>query len=214
MKNHTHILLVCNSSARRRLLSTLLRKSLPEEVTTTVLGLSLSRASLLQNPSDVLVVDLDSPATATELIRVLQDLPGRSGVVALIDNPASIWLRAGLQAGVNAFLSRNPDYEELRLAIAAAETGMILLHPSSALGLATRSLGTADLPHHAEHLTAREAQVLRLISEGLGNKEIATRLDISEHTAKFHASSILGKLGVATRAEAVTEGIKKGLIAI
>jgi DNA-binding NarL/FixJ family response regulator len=56
--------------------------------------------------------------------------------------------------------------------------------------------------------------VLRLISEGLGNKEIAARLEISEHTAKFHISSILGKLGVSSRTEAVSNGIRKGLIPI
>jgi DNA-binding NarL/FixJ family response regulator len=66
----------------------------------------------------------------------------------------------------------------------------------------------------AEHLTARETVVLRLMSLGLGNKEIASRLDISEHTAKFHVSSILAKLGAASRTEAVTIGMTRGLVAI
>lgn len=66
----------------------------------------------------------------------------------------------------------------------------------------------------AEHLTARETVVLRLMALGLGNKEIASRLDISEHTAKFHVSSILAKLGAASRTEAVTIGMTRGLVAI
>jgi DNA-binding NarL/FixJ family response regulator len=66
----------------------------------------------------------------------------------------------------------------------------------------------------AEHLTARETVVLRLMALGLGNKEIASRLDISEHTAKFHVSSILAKLGAVSRTEAVTIGITRGLVAI
>ena len=66
----------------------------------------------------------------------------------------------------------------------------------------------------AEHLTARETVVLRLVALGLGNKEIASRLDISEHTAKFHVSSILAKLGAASRTEAVTIGMMRGLVAI
>ncbi len=66
----------------------------------------------------------------------------------------------------------------------------------------------------AEHLTARETVVLRLIALGLGNKEIASRLDISEHTAKFHVSSILAKLGASSRTEAVTIGMTRGLVAI
>ncbi|WP_051979188.1 response regulator transcription factor [Edaphobacter aggregans] len=66
----------------------------------------------------------------------------------------------------------------------------------------------------AEHVTARETMVLRLMALGLGNKEIASRLDISEHTAKFHVSSILAKLGAASRTEAVSIGMTRGLVAI
>lgn len=65
-----------------------------------------------------------------------------------------------------------------------------------------------------EHLTAREMVVLRHMASGLGNKEIASRLDISEHTVKFHVSSVLAKLGAASRTEAVTIGIVRGLVAI
>lgn len=65
-----------------------------------------------------------------------------------------------------------------------------------------------------ERLTPRERQVLFLMSEGLGNKEIAARLGISDHTVKFHASSILGKLGAGSRTEAVSQGIKRGLISL
>jgi DNA-binding NarL/FixJ family response regulator len=71
-----------------------------------------------------------------------------------------------------------------------------------------------DLTYDQERLTAREFEVLRLLSEGLANREIASRLAISEHTAKFHISSILGKLNVATRTEAVSQGIRRGLIPI
>lgn len=66
----------------------------------------------------------------------------------------------------------------------------------------------------AEHLTAREIDVLRLMALGYGNKEIALRLNISEHTVKFHVSSVLAKLGASSRTEAVTIGIMRGLVAI
>jgi DNA-binding NarL/FixJ family response regulator len=64
----------------------------------------------------------------------------------------------------------------------------------------------------AEPLTARELEVLAMLAEGVGNREIADRLAVSEHTAKFHISSILDKLGVSTRTEAVTTGLRTGLI--
>lgn len=63
-------------------------------------------------------------------------------------------------------------------------------------------------------LTPREAEVLRLLSEGFANKEIAARLSFSTHTAKFHVESLLRKLGAANRAEAVMEGIRQGLLGL
>jgi DNA-binding NarL/FixJ family response regulator len=78
----------------------------------------------------------------------------------------------------------------------------------------TTAGGLGEAERVVEHLTARETEVLRLIAVGLGNREIASRLDISEHTAKFHVSSILAKLGATSRTEAVTIGIMRGLVAI
>jgi len=66
----------------------------------------------------------------------------------------------------------------------------------------------------SEEITSRETEVLRMLAEGLVNKDIAARLGISEHTVKFHISSILDKLGASTRTEAVTLGIRRGLIPI
>jgi DNA-binding NarL/FixJ family response regulator len=66
----------------------------------------------------------------------------------------------------------------------------------------------------SEEVTSRETDVLRMLAEGVVNKEIAARLGISEHTVKFHISSILDKPGASTRTEAVTMGIRRGLIPI
>ena len=66
----------------------------------------------------------------------------------------------------------------------------------------------------AEDLTAREVEVLRLMARGFRNKQLAAMLNISEHTAKFHVSSVLAKLGARTRTEAVTIGMTRGLVAI
>jgi DNA-binding NarL/FixJ family response regulator len=66
----------------------------------------------------------------------------------------------------------------------------------------------------SEEITSRETEVLRMLAEGLVNRDIGVRLGISEHTVKFHISSILDKLGASTRTEAVTLGIRRGLIPI
>ena len=109
------------------------------------------------------------------------------------------------------------------MALQAAEAGFVLLHPTSVHGLLQNNamaepedIGNERFTDDGltEDLTARESEVLRLVSMGLGNKEIAARLAISEHTAKFHISSILSKLHAGSRTEAVSLGIRKGLIPI
>lgn len=163
------------------------------------------------------VADLESPAQAAALLRAIEN-GSPVPVVATIDEPQPVWVRGALAAGVNAIIARDSDREDLRLALEAALSGFLLLHPSSAhplIGPSDLSVGLEDAAFaSAEHLTSREREVLRLMSTGLGNKDIAARLGISEHTAKFHASSIMGKLGVSSRTEAVSQGIRRGLILI
>ena len=65
-----------------------------------------------------------------------------------------------------------------------------------------------------EPLTPREREVLELLAHGLSNRQIAERLGISEHTAKFHVAAISGKLGAASRTEAVSRGVRRGLITL
>jgi DNA-binding NarL/FixJ family response regulator len=84
-----------------------------------------------------------------------------------------------------------------------------MLHPSHNVPATPR-----NIPPLVEALTPRELQVLRLIAEGMPNKEIADQLSISEHTVKFHVASVLGKLQAASRTEAVTQGIRRGLVPI
>ena len=87
------------------------------------------------------------------------------------------------------------------------------MDPGNAGPGASPSLRARRFPAFDE-LPAREIEILRMLAQGLGNKQIAAQLGISEHTVKFHISSILGKLGAASRTEAVTSGIRMGLILI
>lgn len=164
---------------------------------------------------DFLLTDLEGPAPAAAVINFLEAAPAGAGAIVLIDNPEPDWVRAALSLPVHAILARDAGVDDLRLAMQAADAGLLLLHPTSARGLALANFHTArDEDPLLEELTSRECQVLRLVSSGFGNKEIADRLAISEHTVKFHISSILGKLNVASRTEAVSLGIKRGIIPI
>ena len=95
----------------------------------------------------------------------------------------------------------------------AVANGLMVLHPSLANeALPAGSAPPRELDELAESLTRRELEVLQMLAAGLGNKEIAARLGISEHTVKFHVASILGKLGAGSRTEAVSLGIRRGLV--
>jgi len=209
------LLVVAASAARRAWLGELAGKNPLREAVKIVSssGFSLGRARQLVD-GDMVVGDLDSPTQADAMLQFATECAPGIGAVTLVDDPDARWVQAALKAGVSAIISREPSGEELRLALAAADAGLILLHPTSARGLMSAQFPPPGSAFDPEPLTAREREVLRLMGDGLANKEIAARLAISEHTAKFHISSILGKLSVATRTEAVSLGIRRGLIPI
>jgi two-component system, NarL family, response regulator YdfI len=84
---------------------------------------------------------------------------------------------------------------------------------TSAIAIRTRERVDEDFDP-IETLTPREGDVLALVADGLGNREVAQRLGISEHTVKFHLASIFGKLGASSRTEAVQRGLRLGFIEI
>ena len=102
--------------------------------------------------------------------------------------------------------------EELGAAVAAVAQGLTVLPKTLAEGLLDEP--AAAVEELSEPLTAREGEVLGLLGRGLSNKMIARELHISEHTVKFHISSIYSKLGVSNRAEAVSQGARHGLISL
>lgn len=138
--------------------------------------------------------------------------------------PSDTWWDSA--ASVYACLPAHANPREISAALVAASLGLTLLTPAQAEQIfQTRATRTrthprihppnpAPAPVLYETLTPRESQVLRMLAEGLGNKEIAGQLGISDHTAKFHVASILGKLHAQTRTEAVTIGIRRGLVPI
>jgi NarL family two-component system response regulator YdfI len=117
-----------------------------------------------------------------------------------------------LQAGIRAVLPNEIPIGQLVAALRAAAAGLVVLHPSEVPAFPAIQPASQALAELPEPLTRREREVLQMLAAGLANKEIAARLNISDHTAKFHVAAILGKLGAATRAEAVALGIRRGLV--
>jgi DNA-binding NarL/FixJ family response regulator len=124
---------------------------------------------------------------------------------------------AALAAGARGAVLRTVDPTSLWAALVAARAGLTVLDGSFATAPAIDAAARPGPPRSGARgadLTAREREVLVLLSRGLSNKQIAQRLDISDHTAKFHVNGILGKLGAATRTEAVVLAARQGLVAL
>ena len=168
--------------------------------------------ALAEEDAQVLLVEATNDSVE-ELLEILAatGLTRETAVVVLLDQSAPVWAGQAVQAGVRGVLSTDADGEQLALAIEAAAGGLFVLHPNE-VRAERSSRARAVTLELAESLTARERQVLQMLAAGLGNKEIAARLKISEHTAKFHVASILGKLSASSRTEAVAIGLRRGLI--
>jgi DNA-binding NarL/FixJ family response regulator len=114
-----------------------------------------------------------------------------------------------------AALLKDAGAEEILAAIRAVARGLVVLDPAIARLTTLRTPSAVRFEDElGEALTERESEVLQLLALGLPNKTIASRLGISEHTAKFHVGSIMAKLGAASRTEAVTLAARRGLLVL
>ena len=184
----------------------------------SVAGASASLDSLLQQildeEPDAVLLDTSGEGGESLLDALIEsDLAAEAPVVVLLDQPQPDWSAQALRAGVRAILPTKISADQLAAALQAAVAGLFILHPSElATALPARSAVPSALAELSEPLTPREREVLQRLASGLANKQIADQLKISEHTVKFHVASILGKLGAATRTEAVSLGIRHGLV--
>ncbi|HEU0090748.1 MAG TPA: response regulator transcription factor [Vicinamibacteria bacterium] len=154
---------------------------------------------------DVALIDLGLPLLdgigAMEAIR--SEFPG-SRFIALTVYQGDEDVHRALQAGAQAYLLKNAPSSQLVAAIRAVHAGLRKIPPEVASLVSDRGPGPG--------LTVREIQVLRLVAKGRTNLEIAEELQITRGTAKWFVSSILSKLGVGDRTEAVTMALERGIL--
>jgi DNA-binding NarL/FixJ family response regulator len=174
--------------------------------------------------TDVVVAALDRPdERAAAALLALAAQGAGAAVVAIVGDADPVWASEALHAGVSAVLPRGAGAAELQGAVVAAASGLVVMRRADlARGAGADASGTSAVPGTAPPregdsaqrppLTPREREVLGLLAEGFGNKAIAARLTVTERTVKFHVGAILEKLGVASRTEAVTAGLRRGLI--
>ena len=167
------------------------------------------------------VADLVPSPLATSAVIVArlhdidQELPrllvaGERRPLVLLGAHARQAARKALRAGAGAMLGLHAGHEQIAAAVMSVYHGLVAL-PAGAARLLERS-GALATP--TQPLTLREIEILSLMAGGDSNKTIAARLSISVHTVKFHISSILAKLGVGTRTEAVALGLKLGMVVL
>jgi len=154
---------------------------------------------------DVVVCDV---ADTTSANAAIENTPKGVPVLALVGAPERA--RELVRAGARGVLNRDASSERLCAASIAVASGLCTLDEQTLEELVSPR---AAQPQPSV-LTPREHQVLELLAEGLSNKVIALRLDISEHTAKFHVNSILDKLEADTRTDAVVRAARSGMLTI
>ncbi len=203
----TRVLVGANSApVRAALRSTLAQNATFQIVGSFSIGEAFAHFENLQ--PDIVLLDLESPADKSASVTIESGgVPVSPVLVILTDDIEKFLTADALRSGVRAILPREAKPEEILAAIQASVAGLIVMHPDALESL--RDEGS-DLDASDHILTPREIEVLGMIAEGLGNKEIASKLGISDHTVKFHISSVFAKLGASNRAEAVTLGIRQG----
>lgn len=162
---------------------------------------------------EVLVVTEE--AADRESLNRLLPRERRIGMLLLASNPAAARLLPGLPLRSWGALPLDASGEELMASVVAVAEGLLAGSPGMFEGLFVRPRGLdAEDDEPVEPLTERETQVLQLLAEGLANKQIAAALAISEHTVKFHVSTVFSKLRANSRTEAVRLGLQKGLVSL
>jgi DNA-binding NarL/FixJ family response regulator len=161
-------------------------------------------AAVIADEADVAVWDGEGAAAFERMA----DAQARGLAVLAVLRDAAQAAAAGA-ARVRGIVPRDVSAAGLAAAVNAVAEGLVVLDGGAAQALLQPQPEGEPL---VEPLTAREQEVLQLVAGGLSNKLIAARLGISEHTAKFHVNSILGKLGAQSRAEAVAQAARLGLL--
>jgi DNA-binding NarL/FixJ family response regulator len=182
---------------------------------------------ILEGQPDVVLLDVEVlEREGWDLLSELRNMAPELVLLVIGDTLDDRRIANALALGARGYILRDGSLEEMSTAIRAARLGLYVLHSGAAAALLNQlprsQRAPADtLPDDREDvidliepLSPRELEVLRLMTRGMANKQIAQELVITEHTVKFHIRAILGKLGAANRTEAVTLALQKGLVTL
>ncbi len=210
----TRVLVAAHSEAVRTGLQSLLKGEAELSLVSAPVGIDQLGRQISQYRPDVLLLDIGDEKADSAAFG-FESIPALWGMVLLPDASSRGELLSLLRAGIRGLLPRRASGTQIVAGIQAVVAGLTVVHSDlQVLLFNPESKEVAQTADFDQALTPRETEILNMMAEGLGNKQIAWRLKISEHTVKFHISSMFAKLHVSSRTEAVTSGIRQGLIII
>jgi DNA-binding NarL/FixJ family response regulator len=167
---------------------------------------------ILQLNPDVILLDINMPnMNGIQTLEKLRSMGRADKVLILtIHNEIEYLIRA-IDIGVNGYVLKDSDSDVLKKAIFTVFDGETYIEPSL-IPLMKEKLEVSSSPREDDDLTKREVEILKLLAEGLFNKEIAIKLDISEKTVKNHISNIFKKIKVNDRTQAAVYAIKRNFV--
>lgn len=188
--------------------------ALEPHITVTLHSTRLERALTADATlADVVIVRVEALQSLQRTLHALDDHHAAAPFIVLCDVDALGVVPSLVRQGMRALLPTHAGIRELMAAIDSSSAGLVTLTAEAFQGGASESARRLVEPtRSAPPLSPREREILALLADGLGNKIVAARLGISEHTVKTHVTSIFAKLGAETRAEAVAIGARQGLI--
>ena len=202
----TTIVVVADQALVAARVETMLREIASARV---VIATARELTALAEEPGSAIVILAMAAPSIARTLAMLRGTGRTVPMIVLTSAPHEAWTARARRDGVRAVLRPDATAEELRAAIAATRAGLLALHPDAVGAVSAPATAVAPMA-----LTPREHDVLEMMAEGMSNRAIALRLKISRHTVKFHVASVLAKLGARSRTEAVTAGVRQGLISL
>ncbi|SEJ67836.1 two component transcriptional regulator, LuxR family [Paraburkholderia diazotrophica] len=213
------VAVIAASSQVRTSLQTLVKALVEANPALEFLGSAADAETLVDclagSVPDVVVIDIE-PDVSDALKTLFELAHAPPALVLLSAETDSDWILDAPPADALAILPRSAMPAEIVASIEAVAAGLCVLSPDILAKLLAERKPARETASGEpfEALTLREIEVLAMLADGLGNKEIARQLDISDNTVKFHLSSIFGKLGATNRTEAVMLGMRRGFIMV
>jgi DNA-binding NarL/FixJ family response regulator len=214
----TRVLVADDQRVVREGLATLLGLLPGIEVVATAADGEEALALAAEHAPEVVLMDLRMPrCDGVEATRRLHEANSASKVIVLTTYADDRSVVDALRAGARGYLTKDAGADEIRQAIESVVRGAAAIDPAvhhhvvQAVAAGEPAAGAPGAPSLPAGLTPREAEVLRLVAEGLTNAEIAARLVVSEATVKSHINHVFTKTGVRDRAQAVAYAYRTGL---